>query len=278
MADDLPVLDLARFETAGLLARILPEHPTTAFGVYALAGDDPVAEVVRKLERQVFEETFGDSPELLELEYGPYDDSSLFLLAVDHRRMVPAGAVRIILPSETGWKSLVDVERIWGIDVGDVIARTPGALTNRSIWDIATLAVAPDYRGAATSGLVSMALYQGLFMTAPRCGAQYFVAMLDSVVLRFLQWQLHHLFSRFEGLPAAPYLGSKSSSLVWFEVEEWRRRLEVTDPTLHELLFEGIGLEAAVSTPDWDEVAALAVERSERDVYASATAEAVANR
>src|SRR5579875_1985596 len=81
------------------------------FGVYVLRSEDPAAELGRSLERAVFLEAFGNTPELLEVEYSPYESASLFLVVVDHRRRLPAGVMRVICPGgPAGLKSLNDLE------------------------------------------------------------------------------------------------------------------------------------------------------------------------
>lgn len=257
-----PLVDLPRFEDAELLRRIVPVDVDEPFGLYVLEATHPVSAVARNLERRVFADTFGDTEALLSAEYDHYDASSVFLVVVDHLRMVAAGTMRVIVPSPVGWKSLADARRHWGLDIDAAVDRTPGALTTDQVWDIATLAVAPEYRGSAARGLVSTALYQGLIMTSSRCGVDFFVATLDSVVLRVLQWQFSQLFAHFDGVPPAPHLGSASSSLVWCDVHGWRERLRLSDPHVYDLLFEGDGLTGAVRQPDWGVAAEVLRSRS----------------
>lgn len=251
----LSTIDLERAEQAGLVEAIVPHGVTQPFGLYAFRADEPGAELGRQVERAVFHDTFGDTPQTLADEYGPYEPASFFFVVVDHLRKVPAGSMRVILPGELGLKSLDDLLRVWGRHAHDVIAETPGFPAGES-WDLATLAVHPAYRGAASSGLVSLSLIQALNMTAPACGTSAYVTVLDSVVLRFLQWQLSKPFRTFPGVDARPYLGSPLSQAVWCGVAEWEARLAGANPTLHELLFHGVGQEAVVAPLTWDRVAA----------------------
>ena len=62
----------------------------------------------------MFLEAFGNTAELLADEYGPYEASSFFICVVDHLRMLPAGVMRVVLPSPRGFKSLNDIEPVWG--------------------------------------------------------------------------------------------------------------------------------------------------------------------
>lgn len=250
-------LDLVREELAELVEGVIDPRSAQPFGVYVLPAREPAAELGRHVEREVFFEFFGNSPLLLAEEYGRYESASLFLCVIDHRRRLPAGTIRVILPSDAGFKSLDDIERVWGERLPDVLDRTGLTLDPQRVWDVATLAVTADYRGGATQGLVSLALYQALGVGALRCGIRWLVTVLDVVVLELIQSQTQSAFSFFHGVEPMRYLDSPSSVPVWCDLETWSRRVEVADHTVYELLCEGRGLEAAVAPPDWDAVAAL---------------------
>lgn len=269
-------LDLSRLEQRALVDAIVPEGATEPFGLYVLRGDQPAADLGRQLERAVFLETFGDTPELLAAEYDAYEASSVFFVVVDHRRRRAAGVMRVILPSPVGLKSLNDMARGWARSADDAIEATEGAPRTGAVWDVATLAVDPEYRGNAAAGLVSLSLYQALFMTGVRWGNEFLVAVLDVAVLRMLQWQLANLFRSFEGVAAAPYLGSKASRPVWCDISEWRERLQAARPELYELFFEGTGHEPAVASPDWEAAAASMREVSDPARYGAVIGESAA--
>jgi hypothetical protein len=251
-ASELDHVDLVDAELRRLADSVIDAESPQPFGLYVLQPDDPASELARHVERVVFLEAFGNSRELLAQEYGRYDAASVFLCVIDHRRRVPAGMMRIILPSDAGLKSVVDLELVWGEEIGPLVSRTGVAFAPDRAWDIATLAVGIDYRGRAAAGLVSLSLYQSLIMSGCRGGADYFVTILDAVVLRAVQGQIKHPFSNFPGVAAQRYLDSKSSLPVFCDIHTWSRRLAEVDPTLYELFFEGHGLEAAVAPPDWN--------------------------
>lgn len=231
------------------------------FGAYVFRADDPGAALARHVEEQVFFKTFGNTPDLLAAEYGRYERDSLFLCVLDHKRCLPAGCMRLIHPSERGFKSFHDVEPVWGEPVEALVQRTDLALDPARTWDIATIAVAEDYRGAALQGLVGMGLYQTLTLAAFRCGIRWFVAILDMPVFRMLRWKLRMIFAGFEGVRPMPYLGSAASLPAWCDVTDAERRLAVEDPALHEILCQGRGLEAALSGADLASVDAYVVGR-----------------
>jgi hypothetical protein len=194
----------------------------------------------------VFYEYFNNTPELLEAEYGPYEASTLFVCMMDHRRRLPAGVIRLVLPSPAGLKSLGDVEPVWGHRIDDVLARMSLRLEADSAWDVATLAVDSEYRGRATDGLVSLGLYQSVAQLALRCHVKWVVTVLDLVVLNLLQGVMADPFERFAGLEPLPYLDSPASLPVYCDLDAYFARLETADPSMYEILFDGRGLEAAV--------------------------------
>lgn len=233
-----------------LTAQVMDSGAVEPFGIYMFRSSDSGAELGRHIERAVFLETFGNSTDLLAEEYAPYEDTSVFICVVDHLRRLPAGVLRVILPSAAGFKSLNDLEPWWGEPARAMIERTGLAMDLDKTWDVATLAVLPDYRGKATMGLVSLGLYQTLTMTAVRSGMDWFVAILDMPAYRMIRWKLRMTFTGYKGVPAMPYLGTPANMPVWCQISEGKKRLEVADPVLHDLLFEGTGLEPAMRPLD----------------------------
>lgn len=224
---------------------------TADFGVYAFTAADPFSELARHVERVVFYEYFGNTPELLAEQYGPYEANTIFFAVLDHRRQLPAGAVRMILPSPAGFKSLLDIETVWGQPLDDVLAETGLAFDHEHVWDGTTLSVASDYRGAATSNLVSLALFQAIFMAGQACDVRWMLGIADLIVLDFIQQRLSHPFQRFARLEPLPYLDSPASVPVYIDLPEYRARLSRTAPKMYDILFAGKGLEASVTAPDW---------------------------
>ena len=92
----------------------------TPFGLYVVRGDEAASEMGRSVEREVFYDFFGNSPELLAAEYQRYDDASLFLCVVDHLRMRSVGVFRIVLPSDAGFKTFHDMEKEWGLEIPEL--------------------------------------------------------------------------------------------------------------------------------------------------------------
>jgi len=247
-------VDIVRAELADLVDELLAARsPSQPFGIYVSRSDEPGAELGRFVERGVFLEVFGNTPELLADEYDRYEPGSVFVTVVDHARRVPCGMMRVLVPSPVGFKSLDDVVDGWGVPLPELLARVDGHWDLGRVWDLATLAVAPEYRGEAALGLVTQGLLQGLTMLGEGWGVDRYVAILDVPVLRMLQWRIGRPFLAFPGIEPREYLGSVASAPVWGSRASWSEQLAAKDPLLHELFFAGRGLEPVISTPCWDD-------------------------
>jgi hypothetical protein len=251
------VMDLAERELVAELAE-RAGNPHQPFGLYALGSDDPAAEVGRTVEREVFFEYFGNTREFLAHEYDPYEAGSVYLLVVDHARLVAAGVLRLIMPTPFGLKTLHDLERVWGEDVDDVLERTGLSFDMDRIWDVSTIAVRPDYRGSATDGLISASCLQGVIQVGHSCDVQYFVTTLDMVVLKLVQDLCNRPLSMFRGVEPMRYLDSPASVPLYLDVAGYSNRLRAEDPATAHIFVEGGGFEEAMSTPDWSTVEHLA--------------------
>jgi len=243
-----PAVDL-ELEHRRDLGRALVElagDPAEPFGLYALGAGQPESALARAVEREVFGEWFGNSPDLLDAEYGPYEDATTFLVVLDHRRGLPAGMIRLVTPSAAGFKSLDDLQPGWGVTAADACARTGIAPDPAEVLDVVTVAVDRDYRGRAADGTISLALYQGVVQTARARGLRWLVTILDLVVLDLINGLTTAPFRRYRGVEPCSYLDSPASLPVYCDLVEYRARLAAADPAMDGILFEAVGLEAAV--------------------------------
>jgi hypothetical protein len=220
------------------------------FGAYIFGAGEPGADLGRRLEQSVFLESFGNTPEMLDEEFSQYEASTLFICIVDHMRKLPAGMMRVVRPSTAGLKSLNDIELVWGEKAETVIERTGIALDPARTFDVATMAVAADYRRKAAAGLITMGLYQSLATAAREYGAYWLVAIFDMPVFRLIRWKLRMVFASYHGVSAQPYLGSPASIPAWCDLREAEQRLAVADPYICDVLFRGVGLEPALRRLD----------------------------
>ena len=177
--------DLAPAAVRRITADFLAAHPTGGRYVTAVVGpDSDLAAVGRTLERQVFEAEFGNDAAVMAAEYGPYEATSLFFVVIDRRRGVPAGVARMIESRGAGTKTVDDAPRFIGADVATILAAH--GMTGEKVWDCATLAVLPRYRGGRSSLLVSTMIYRTFLVMGRRHGVRHAVAMLDRGAYRNL--------------------------------------------------------------------------------------------
>src|SRR5262245_35122566 len=95
-----------------LTRQLLAERPAgqRRFCCYRLSSDSPYSDIARTIECKVFDDFFGNSPDVMTEQYGPYEAQSSFLLVVDRRAQRPAGALRIIASSpHRGLKTLEEI-------------------------------------------------------------------------------------------------------------------------------------------------------------------------
>jgi hypothetical protein len=241
---------------SGLIELLIPPGVSEPFGTYFFTARDVGAAVAKALEGKVFAEAFSDTEELFEQEWGPYEDTSVFVCVIDHRRQVPAGVLRLIVPSPVGLKTLHDIDRFWGVPAEEVLRASGVTCHPAEMWDAATIAVAKEYRGAAMEGLVSLAMLQALCVVGMRCGGTGLVTVMHLPVLEAFQERLHMPLARFKGLEPRPYYGSPASVPVWMDARRYVERLAEVDPALHRILATGTGIEEAVRPPDWNQASA----------------------
>ncbi len=186
---------LPESEVRALSAAALDTYPSSGpFVALAVRTDDPLADVARTVERQTFEESFGNDAATMTAEYRPYEKDSLFFLVLDRRSAMPVGAGRVI---EGGGKTLDDAPEHIGADLSTIVAAHD--LYEGRIWDFATVAVRPEYRGGKSALLVSSLLYRTFLNAGRRSGVRHVVTMLDSHA--FLSMTLL-------GAPVVPMAGS----------------------------------------------------------------------
>ena len=198
---------------------------------------DDLLEGARACEREVFDSAYGNTPEQLAAEYGPYDEASVFIaLATDEGRVM--GACRVILPSERGLKTLVDLQREpWRLD-GQRSARAAG-IDPQTTWDIATLGVRTELGRSGV--MAAAALYHGLVMGGRTNGVTTMITILDQRVRKLLH-MVGLMTHVLPGAWPAEYLGSPRSTPVYAHlaaVVDGQRRLT---PDAYRLITQGQGL------------------------------------
>lgn len=202
-------------------------------------------EAALRCEAEVFEATYGNTEEELEVEYGPYLDSTGFIVIVDDDDEAVA-MTRFIAPGPAGLKTLNDVAREpWKVD-GLRSARAAGVDPSRT-WDIATIAVRP---GRGRGGLCAGALYHSIVTAAMANDIDYIVMIMDSHARQLLT-ALGLPTRVLPGTTTGEYLGSASSAPLWANVPRGIEQQRHDNPDAYRLISQGIGLDGITLPTDW---------------------------
>ncbi len=218
--------------------------------VTAIRGDNPAAALGREVEKEVLGSCFGNGLDVLQREYAAYDNCSVFLVAIDPSTLAPAGALRLIEPSEQGLKTLRDIENPalpWGLSAAELAARMlPPAFVPAKTLDIATLAVKKQYRPDSGNQLdrISSLLYYAMYQWSRRAGYEHWVGILDTRPLEAIQ-KLGAPLDLFERVRPARYIDSKSSIPFYAHLDRVDSRLERAG--LADFFIRGRGVDPSVA-------------------------------
>ncbi|WP_250005486.1 hypothetical protein [Actinoplanes sp. M2I2] len=179
------------------------------FVLAVVATDHPLADVARTVECAVFDDAFGNTPEVMAAEYGPYEDRSRFFLVIDRRTGRPAGAGRVITGPADQLKTIVDAPAHIGRTADEIL--DAHGLRDATVWDFATVAVLPAYRGTLT---VSSLLYRTFAVACARAGVDHVVTLLDARACRNMALIGVHLEPLAGSAPFA-YLGSTETRALY---------------------------------------------------------------
>lgn len=211
--------------------------------VFDPTGDELAA--AQQCEADVFLETYGNTAEEFDLEYGPYDSATGYMTVLQDDGLA-VGAVRFIAPGPAGLKTLNDVSRPpWEID-GVRSARAAGVDISRT-WDIATIAVRKGY---GRGGLCAAALYHGIIAAAYANDIDFIVMIMDIHARRLLT-SLGMQTQALPGATSGEYLGSPDSLPLWGHLHRAMEQQRIESPDAYRLIFQGIGLDGITLPADW---------------------------
>ena len=204
---------LPRAESESRLSDLLEEWPLPSgarFGCYLIPHRSRYSDLAREVECTVFERFFGNTPKCMADAYGEYEASSMFLVVVDQEQRCAAGALRIILPSARGLKTVNDIAEAPPHISAQQVASYHHIEDPRRCWDIGSVAVLKDYRAAATDHTVSLMLYGQLHTLMLRRGVEHMVTVLDK-----------HAFTQLTealGVPIVPIAGGEPFSYLGSDI------------------------------------------------------------
>ena len=238
--------DLTSDEMQRLSRERLDRHPLPdgRFVLFTLAPEEPLADVARSIECETFLASFGNDADELSAEYAPYEKASRFLLVVDQRRGEPAGCARVIEGTGAGTKTLDDAPALVGRTYEEIAAAH--GLNGEKVWDYATVAVRPAYRGRRSALAVSSLLYRAVLVQGIREGVKHLTAMLDRGVYRNMKL-LGTPFVTLAGSGPFEYLGSAENRAVYADfpscgpaiTTQAERLRQASRPTLDDLRQSG---------------------------------------
>ncbi|BEL05009.1 hypothetical protein Q0Z83_032000 [Actinoplanes sichuanensis] len=197
------------------------------------ADGHPLADVGRAVERAVFEPAFGNDADTMTSEYGPYEQRSLFFVVLDRRTGRPAGATRVIAGVGAQVKTIADAPAHIGRSAGEIL--DAHGMRGQTIWDFATVAVLPAYRGRRYGLTVSSLLYRTFAVAGTRAGVEHAVVMLDVRAWRNMTLIGNRLYPLAGSAPFA-YLGSADTRALYARIPDF-----VPDMTRQAAALRGFG-------------------------------------
>jgi hypothetical protein len=224
------VYDLSEPKTAELTREFLKTKTIAGserFVCFRLEGSDPFSNIARQIEREVFEEEFGNDSATMAAEYGPYEQSSVFFMTVDMQKTAPAGVLRMIRNSPAGLKTLIDMEdssKTARAVPTEEVMRYHGIDDLDRCWDFATAAIPRRYRRRMMS--LHMRIAREWYVAAVREDIQHFVSIMDSGLLKLVRGRLSMGFVPLANSAPFSYLGSQHSEAVYAHFPTIAQRLQ----------------------------------------------------
>ena len=194
-------------------------------------------DAARQVEAHVFLQAFGNTPELLAQEYGPYEARSRFIAVIDDESGSALGAARVIVADAGPVKTLVDVAGDpWHLPVAESLGSV--GLAPATVWDVASLVVDPRYRAGSAGAELTLALCHGIWRYARDCDAPGMVTILDDRVRRVVR-MMGLPWYPMEGAASRSYLGSPASTPCVFVMRTAEDEIRGARPELLPALRDG---------------------------------------
>jgi hypothetical protein len=192
------------------------------FVCFQIEGTDPFSNIARQVEREVFEDSWGNDPTTMKNEYGPYDESSVFFLTVDTHKNVPAGVLRMIRNSPAGLKTLVDLDNCIKSPIAPTAIPVDYAMRYHGIddldrcWDGATAAVPRRYRCKFATIYFTKA--RVVAAAALRENVQHLVAVLDAPIFKAAREVFGPSLVPLADTPPFTYMDAPNNQAVYAHV------------------------------------------------------------
>ena len=216
-----------------LIGRLLQERPPKTkdrFVYYELSAESEYANLARTVEANVFMERFKEPHSQTATTYRPYEQQSIFLLAIDTKDAEAAGALRVVANGDNGILTLNDLaeppndeKTAPQVDIEAALA-AKGISDVSECWDVETVAVDKKYRKVTE---VSTMLYRAMYINARKHGVKHLVTILDeNPYKKVMEPYLGIPFTAFGGLDAPfKYYNSEASYALHGYVPEFFREM-----------------------------------------------------
>jgi hypothetical protein len=207
-------------------------------------------DAARRIESAVFLQAFGNTPEVMEEEYGAYEGRSRFIVVLDEESGSAVGAARFIVddPAAVPVKTLVDVAgEPWHVD--PAAALVAAAPAGGPVWDVASLAVDRRFRSGASGAEVTLALCHGIHEYSRRSGVEGWVTVLDDRVLR-LQRMMGIAWLAMPGAASQAYLGSGASTPCTLFIPSIEPHMRSVRPDVAPAIMDGVLTSIALDPDD----------------------------
>jgi hypothetical protein len=243
LSQDRHVYNLTAPETNELTHTFLRAKSLPAgerFVCFELDGNDRFANIARQVEREVFQDSWGNGPATMKKEYGPYDESSVFFLAVDTHKNTPAAALRMIRNSPAGLKTLVDLDDCTKSPIAPIRIPVDHAMAYHGIddldrcWDCATAAVPRRYRCKLATIYLQMA--RVVAAAALRENVQHIVAVLDAPIFKAARDILGLPLVPLADTPPFSYMDAPNNQAVYAHISSMLAIAAKRNRRLHKVL------------------------------------------
>jgi hypothetical protein len=263
-AERLHRLSAEFLEREGLVGKIEGKE----FVVGLIKATDELSDIARSVETKVFSDRFSRSLSEVDAEYKKQDELSTFLALIDvtdRDNLKPMGALRIIeSDNELGLKSINDFvadtpDNPW-IDEVKQLHFTPEegydpivawnrlcqrvgvTLKPEETFDIATLAVLPEYASSGSLDGASIGLYHSCLRYSFARGIKNFMSIQDLRPLEIIQ-AFGEPFETFPGIKPHPYGGPFDTIPAYAVFETGLKKIRDYDALIGQVLIDGVGLE-----------------------------------
>jgi hypothetical protein len=215
-----PKYDLATDEVRALVGDFLRNEDglpkSRLVGVIVESGE-LLSNAARWLECRVFDDAFGNDAKVMQELYGKVEKDSTWFVVLDKRKKLPVGVMRAVGGESAFGMTLAEAPDLIRLpkDVRDpdrLLRDYHGIKPTENIWDVATVAIEPEYRGKISGQVAVMGMLERMFFReAGRRGITKMLALLDIKALRGLTSIGVPLHTLYGPQKSFPYAGSEST-------------------------------------------------------------------